>query len=337
VTTLLQAHPIPTAYRRGRIEALDPHFRRALAIAAAPAALLLLVVAFLPASSVAPVSVDELPERFARLILEETAAPLTPTPTAGPSEVETPESPAKISETVAPPKASPRARRNRPSTMADDQGKVGRDRANSEVVQQLASVTESLDKSLSAITRSLDQTQSTDAASNTRRRGRATRRGRRNIASVGEREPTTAASLGETNALSVAAIDLGSVRGVDGGLGSGAPGAGAASAVGDLSNGQVSLGERSQSSLLQVVRRYAPGIRYCYDHALKSAPDLQGKTVFRLRIEADGSVSGVEVIEDTLRRDDVRDCATAQIRSWVFPAASGPTVFETPFVFRPRR
>jgi outer membrane biosynthesis protein TonB len=58
---------------------------------------------------------------------------------------------------------------------------------------------------------------------------------------------------------------------------------------------------------------------------------------FRLRIEADGSVSDVEVIEDTLRREEVRDCALTQIREWKFAPAASQTVFETPFVFRPRR
>jgi hypothetical protein len=337
VTGLLRAHPIPAAYRRGRIESLDLRFRRALGIATVPALLLLLVVAFLPTRSAEPVTVDELPERFAKLILEEAVTSPTATSNASPSEVSPPEATENKPEPVRPPILAPRLRRDRLPKRTQEQGTAGRNRATSEVVQQLANVSESLDKSLSVLTRSLDQTQSPVDAPKQRRRGRATRRGRSKAGTVGSRETTTTASLGRSSALSLNAIDLGSVRGVDSGTEGGEPGGGVAPTSGGRKNGQMNLGERSQSSLLQVVRRYAPGIRYCYDHALKSAPDLQGKMVFRLGIEADGGVSGVEIIEDTLRRNDIRECATAQIDDWVFPPASGRTVFETPFVFRPRR
>ena len=94
-------------------------------------------------------------------------------------------------------------------------------------------------------------------------------------------------------------------------------------------------GDRSARSLMDTVRRYAPGIRFCYDTALESDPDLRGKTVFRITVAADGGVAAAEVVDDSLRSADVRSCALSQIRAWRFATASGAATFDAPFVFRP--
>jgi TonB family protein len=85
-----------------------------------------------------------------------------------------------------------------------------------------------------------------------------------------------------------------------------------------------------------VVRRYAPGIQFCYDNELKRNPGLRGKLVVSLVVLANGTVSEAAIVEDSLQSPSVRECVLAQIRGWQFPAIpSGSTSFKTPFVFTP--
>jgi len=116
-----------------------------------------------------------------------------------------------------------------------------------------------------------------------------------------------------------------------GGTGSGGSGSGGTgSGVGSGSEG------RSNASLLAVVRRYAPGIQFCYENELKRNPGLRGKLVFSLTVDAAGRVTEVVVVEDALGAGPVLTCALAQIRDWVFPAVEGGlTTFRAPFVFTP--
>jgi outer membrane biosynthesis protein TonB len=100
--------------------------------------------------------------------------------------------------------------------------------------------------------------------------------------------------------------------------------------------GGVSGAYRSNASLLAVVRRYAPGIQFCYDNELKRSPGLRGKLVAALTVAASGEVTDVKIVSDTVNSAGLNGCILAQIREWKFPAISeGSTVFKTPFVFTP--
>jgi TonB family protein len=111
----------------------------------------------------------------------------------------------------------------------------------------------------------------------------------------------------------------------DGGGGSGGGSAGAAGTAG-----------RSNDSLLATVRRYAPGIQFCYENELKKNAGLRGKLVVSLTVLADGSVSDVVVVENTLGSDAVVGCALAQMEGWQFASiAGGVSTFKAPFVFTP--
>ena len=93
---------------------------------------------------------------------------------------------------------------------------------------------------------------------------------------------------------------------------------------------------RSNDSLLAVVRRYAPGIQFCYENELKRDPGLRGKLTVSLTVAADGRVTDVAVVEDTLGAPAVVGCALEQMRGWVFPVIeSGTSTFKAPFVFTP--
>jgi TonB family protein len=190
---------------------------------------------------------------------------------------------------------------------------------------------ESVSKSLPASTKAAD----TETAPRRRRAVRSGRSGTQ-IASVGGASnlasPDMSGSAIEGKGISIAAItDLA----VDGGGGSGddfaAPGGGGSGEAGSSRNDY-----RSNESLLAVVRRYAPGIQFCYDNELKRNPGLRGKLVVSITVLANGAVSEAEIVDDRLGSPSVTQCVLAQIKGWRFPAIpSGTTSFKTPFVFTP--
>lgn len=93
---------------------------------------------------------------------------------------------------------------------------------------------------------------------------------------------------------------------------------------------------RSNQSLLTVVRRYAPGVQFCYENELKKNPGLRGKLVVSLTVEPGGLVNNVVLVENSLNSPAVTECMLAQMRGWKFPAiGSGTVTFITPFVFTP--
>lgn len=128
-------------------------------------------------------------------------------------------------------------------------------------------------------------------------------------------------------------IGSGSGGGVGSGSGGGV-GSGTGSGRGDGPGGPNNY--RSNESLLSVVRRYAPGIQFCYDNELRKHAGLRGKLVVSLVVLANGSVSEAVIVEDSLNSPAVRECVLSQIRGWQFPAIpTGSTSFKTPFVFTP--
>jgi hypothetical protein len=76
-------------------------------------------------------------------------------------------------------------------------------------------------------------------------------------------------------------------------------------------------------------------IKACYERALKRNPNLSGKVVIHWTITAAGTVSGVDVEQDTLGDAEVASCIKSLIARWRFPAPSGGSVdVSFPFVFQ---
>jgi TonB family protein len=76
-------------------------------------------------------------------------------------------------------------------------------------------------------------------------------------------------------------------------------------------------------------------IKACYERALKRSPNLSGKVIIHWTITAAGTVSGVEVENDTMGDSEVASCIKALVARWRFPAPSGGAVeVSFPFVFQ---
>lgn len=332
------ARPIPEQYRQPIFGRLDGLFRKCLIGSSVIGLAVLVAVVVAPVREKKVQSVEEMPERLARLIIEKPK----------PRPVEPPKAPLAQAETVtieepeeaAPPpapevKPDPPKRKPRPVTRPQekkpdpDAGKAGRERAKKEVTEKLAKTTEKVETALADLSAALST--STDEPSKAPKRSRRSRRVRSGRSasdvSVAVATRTSGASAdvsGSTLEGSLVAIE--SVDAYDPATGQPASD-GTGSGVGE---------HRSSSSLLAVVRKYAPGIQYCYENELKRNQSLEGKIVVSLTVAASGQVLGADLVTDTLQSSALNDCALAQIREWKFPPIQeGQVTFRVPFVFTP--
>ena len=319
-------------YRQPLFSIGDELFRRCLAGASIAGLLFLIAVLIAPVREVAVTRVEQLPERFARLIIEK------PKPRPAPAEPETrmaqqaePEA-AKPETPPAPePQAQPRVRRlDAARERPPDAGAQGRRRAQvaTATVQQ---ATKAIDKSLAGLSASLQST-SADAGRPSRRRARTVRAGR----SGGDLAAVDATVSGGAADLGGSAVE-GTLVAI-GGLSAAEPAAAGGGADGAVGSGSAPGVYRSTASLLAVVQKYAAGIQYCYGNELKHDPSLAGKLVVAITVSASGRVTEATVVQNTVRSQALSACALSQIREWRFPAIEGgATTFQAPFVFTPPR
>ena len=93
---------------------------------------------------------------------------------------------------------------------------------------------------------------------------------------------------------------------------------------------------RSAGALMAVVQRHAAAVRFCYNRLLARKPGSSGQVVVRLTVAADGAVSEANVVRSTLGDADLDACVLGQAREWRFaPAEEAKFTFDVPFVFTP--
>lgn len=94
-------------------------------------------------------------------------------------------------------------------------------------------------------------------------------------------------------------------------------------------------GALDPSLVSKEVRTRIGAIKACYERALKRNPNLSGKVKVRWTITAAGTVSVVEIEEDSLGDAEVSSCIKGLVSRWRFPAPSGGSVDVVyPFVFQ---
>lgn len=311
----------------------DPRELHALWIAASALLLLVLIGGFIAGKLQ---EANERGDRFVRLVFEQFQ--FAPVP---PVVVESPPPPPQVAADVRPdpPPAvgdavsqeiQPRTggRRATASEGSPEVGQAGRELAAREVSQALAGARSSSQSALSELKASL-------AGGGETTNRPAARRGR--IGGGRDRDeldaPAAPSPLGDATAAAGAGpidaklIDVEAITDVrsHGDLASADPdGAG------------ITGSYRTNASLLAVVRRYAAGIQFCYDHELKRNAILRGKMVLLITVLADGRVSEATVVDDGVQSASLRECVLSQVREWRFPAIPDGTVsFRTPFVFTP--
>jgi TonB family protein len=94
-------------------------------------------------------------------------------------------------------------------------------------------------------------------------------------------------------------------------------------------------GKADLDSIAREIRSRRRAIAACYERALKATPTLTGKLVVRFAITAAGTVSAVEIDDDTLGAPEVGACVRATVARWRFaPPAEAPVELSFPFVFQ---
>jgi outer membrane biosynthesis protein TonB len=94
-------------------------------------------------------------------------------------------------------------------------------------------------------------------------------------------------------------------------------------------------GELDPSLVSKEVRARMGAIKACYERSLKRNPNLSGKIKVRWTITAAGTVSGVEIEDDSMGDGEVSSCIKGLVSRWRFPAPSGGSVEVVfPFVFQ---
>ena len=97
----------------------------------------------------------------------------------------------------------------------------------------------------------------------------------------------------------------------------------------------VESGHADVASITSEIRARRKAIAACYERALKQRPTLTGKLVVRFSIAAAGTVSAVDIDDDTLDAPEVGACVRALVLHWRFPPPAGaPVELSFPFVFQ---
>lgn len=94
-------------------------------------------------------------------------------------------------------------------------------------------------------------------------------------------------------------------------------------------------GELDPNIVAKEVRSRLGAIKACYERALKRNPNLSGKVQVHWTITPAGTVSGVDIEQDTLGDAEVSGCIKGLVARWRFPAPAGGAVdVSFPFVFQ---
>ena len=89
----------------------------------------------------------------------------------------------------------------------------------------------------------------------------------------------------------------------------------------------------SRAAITSVVQQKTGAIKRCYERALVEDGTYGGTVEIGWKIQTDGRVATATVIDAPKRNATAEDCLVAEILTWQFPAASGPTAVGVyPFV-----
>ncbi len=99
---------------------------------------------------------------------------------------------------------------------------------------------------------------------------------------------------------------------------------------------EVDSADVDRNALARFIKARISAIQSCYERELKRNPTLKGKVVIRFAITPQGRAAEIDVEENTLGSDAVSSCIRTVIRSWVFPFKPDDSVMVSyPFVFTP--
>ena len=295
----------------------DLRFRTLIKRFCIGAVIFAIVLSFLPLPETDPNAVEEIPQRFARLLIEEPPPPPPPVveqipepePIVEPEPVVEPEPEPVVAQEVVEPEPIPEpVIEPEPVPEPVDTTQQARERASVAgllpFAQQLASlrdneVVENLDSS--------GLTGSVEAESPVNERSLIT-----SSAGAASGGINTAALSRNTGGSGLAARSTTQVDSPVEGFG---PAGGAVSRA-----GQSDLGSRSREEIERVFDRNKGAIYALYNRALRANPALQGKVVLRLTISSAGQVTFCEVVSSELGDPELEEKLVQRVMLFQFEA-----------------
>jgi TonB family protein len=294
----------------------EQRFRRQLLTSIGACLLAALILSFLPVPERDPAELEEIPERYARLLIEQEAPPPPPPPPVVQEEPEPlPVEPEQLVEEI--PEPEPIIPEPEPEPEPVDVVAEARERASVAgllpFAQELASLR---DAELT------DTLQTNDLAG-----------------PVSEELPVNERSLITSNVgASSGGINTASLSRNTGGSGIGSrtttvvesPVEGFGPAGGAVTRtGESNLASRSREEIERVFDRNKGAIYSLYSRALRSNPTLQGKVVLRLTIMPDGTVSFCEIVSSELGDPDLEQRLVQRVLLLQFEAKEVEAVTTT--------
>jgi hypothetical protein len=92
------------------------------------------------------------------------------------------------------------------------------------------------------------------------------------------------------------------------------------------------VGGLSREQIRSIIARHRPEVRFCYEQALISRPDLEGRVTIGFQIAQDGHVATSNAVGATGGTDQVASCVAQAVSRWQFPSSSSPTGVTYPFI-----
>jgi TonB family protein len=305
-------------------------FRKTLKITFGGVLVLVLILSFLPMPPPDPVAQTEIPERFAKLVLEEPKPPPPPVvreePKPEPPQAEErkpepkpeppkpqPERAAKPPEPVKPAEPSPAERTQRARERASTAGLLP-------FAQQLAALRDN------AAVEHLAQETLGAAAEPAAAAPVAARSVITSRVGRGSNGINTAALSRDTGGSGLAARETtrveSPIEAAGGGGGEGVAGGGSP-------NGAAGGTPRSREEIERVFDKNKGAIYALYNRALRQNPALQGKVVLRLTIAPDGRVIACDIVSSELGDADLEQKLVQRVMLFKFEAKDVDTVTTT--------
>ncbi len=82
-------------------------------------------------------------------------------------------------------------------------------------------------------------------------------------------------------------------------------------------------GDADKKAVQATIRNRMGALQSCYEKALRADAGLTGKITYTITISVMGSVTNVQVGDDSLQDEGVKTCTVAKIKGWRFPTTPG--------------
>jgi hypothetical protein len=103
-----------------------------------------------------------------------------------------------------------------------------------------------------------------------------------------------------------------------------------------IEDGEVLGNPADVGEFRDVVKRYRPHLKYCYETRLKKNPNLSGRVEIAWTVSG-GRVADAYVVSNLTEDSALADCVVGRMALWRFPSSLDGQDVTWPFVFRPKK